>query len=183
MMYRFLTIFVLVLGISLGNAWGQPRSARGRFFRPPAARSVKSAGQLMVSIVPVIGGPSFAGVPNGLSSLSIGAVSSGTGARTAGVAVVRLQHSMVVRASFGLKVENAGAQQGTATLSAFLFQPNARYNIFLDGVELSVTPRLIEGKAVYGTPSPHRLEIEIPNSLPENQGHIVSNVGFIAVPN
>jgi hypothetical protein len=90
---------------------------------------------------------------------------------------------MVVRALFGLKVESAGAQQGTATLSAFLFQLDPHCDIFLDGIQLGIAPRLIERRAAYGAANPHRLEIEVPNSVTESQGQISSNLGFLAVPN
>jgi hypothetical protein len=182
-MNRIVTTLVLVLGISWTNAWSQRRPAGGRGSHPVVVRSAKSEGSLAVSIVPVAGGPSFTAVPSGLSSMQLGAVSSGTGARNAGVAVERRQHSMVVRALFGLKVENPGAQQGTATLSAFLFRVDPRCDIFLDGLKLGTSPRLIEGRAAYGVSSPHRLEVEIPSSVPESQSQIVDNVGFLAVPN
>ena len=119
---RIVTLLVLVLGICWVNAWSQQKPAGGRGSRPAVVRSTTSGRSLVVSIVPVTGGPSFATAPNGFSSMQLGAVSSGMGARNAGVAVERRQHSMVVRALFGLKVENPGAQQGTATLSAFLFR-------------------------------------------------------------
>ena len=180
---RIVATLMLVLGVCWVNAWSQPRTVGGRGSRTAVVRSTKSEGSLVVSIVSVAGGPSFAAAPGGVSSMQLGAVSSGTGARNAGVVVERRQHSMVVRALFGLKLENAGAQQGTATLSAFLFHLDPRCDIFLDGLKLGVSPRLIEGRAAYGVASPHRLEIEIPSSVPESQSQIVDNVGFLAVPN
>lgn len=180
---RIVTLLVLVLGVCWVNAWSQQKPAGGRGSRPAVVRSTTSGSSLVVSIVPVTGGPSFAAAPSGLSSMHLGAVSSGMGARNAGVAVERRQHSMVVRALFGLKVESPGAQQGTATLSAFLYHIDPRCDIFLDGQKLGTSPRLIEGRAPYGVASPHRLEVEIPSSVPEGQSHLVDNVGFLAVPN
>ena len=179
---RIVTTLVLVMGVCWVNAWSQRKPVGGRGSHPAVVRSTKSEGSLAVSVVAVAGGPSFAAAPGGLSSMQLGAVSSGTGARNAVITVERRQHSMVVRALFGLKVENPGAQQGTATLSAFLFRLDPRCDIFLDGLKLGTSPRLIEGRASYGVTSPHRLEIEIPSSVPESQSHIMDNVGFLAVP-
>ena len=72
---------------------------------------------------------------------------------------------------------------GSARLSAFLFHLDPRCQVSIDGVKLGTLSRVIATGVRYGAITAHRLEIEIPSSVPEVQGNIANNIGFVAVSN
>ncbi len=88
---------------------------------------------------------------------------------------------MVVRTVFGIRLESSVVSQGSASLSAVLYNSDPRCQVFLDGIKLEATPRLIQHGVRYWAVNQHRLEIEVPNTITESQGNIARNIGFMAV--
>ncbi len=175
---------VLVLALSVTHVSSQPRPP----LKPGQGALVKKTsavtqGSIAVNLVALPSGPPIAGSSTGQGSLALGKVSSVAGSRAAGVIVNRHQDSVTVSTSFGVRLDNNGGGLGSARLSAFLFHPDPCCEILLDGVKLSGSPRVIQTSVRYGAITSHRLEIEIPSSVPETQANIANNIGFMAIPN
>lgn len=177
---RYVTVLVLALCAGYA-AQGQRRPVVTRS-SPAAVRHLTGTeGSISISLVSLSGGPLVSGGTTGPGMLQLGRVSSGGGASSAGVLVDRHPHSMVVRTIFGVRLENHGVSDGSASLSAFLFNPDPRCTVFLDGIKLEATPRLIQRGVRYWAVTQHRLEVEVPNTVTESQGNIARNIGFMAV--
>lgn len=179
-----LTRYLLGLLLALGgiSAWGQPRPV-GKPRVAIKASAPVSQGSISVTFVPVTGGPTMSSFPQGQGTLQLGEVSAGTGARTGGVTVERRPGSMVVHSSFGVRLNNPGVPSGSASLSAFLYHPDARCDISMDGIPLTTATRLIQGSIHFGEVTSHRLEIAVPRSVSQDQGAIANTIGFLAVQN
>lgn len=175
---RFLTVLLLAWGVT--DASGQRRPAV-KLSPPVVKQSPSINSSIAISLVALGNGPSVPGGATGQGTMQLGKVSSGGGARIPGVVVGRRPHSMVVRTVFGVRLDY-GVSTGSAKLSAFLLQPDSRYQIFVDGVKLGASAQLIQAGVRYGAVTQHRLEIEVPKSLPENEARIADNIGFLAVP-
>jgi hypothetical protein len=176
-------VIVLVLALWAVTAAEGQRKPRILVLSSPGAvrHSAGTDSAISISLVPLSGGALVPGSATGQSTLQLGRVSSGGGSSTAGVVVDRHPHSMVVRTIFGIQLNNHGGAQGSASLSAFLLNSDPRCQVYLDGIKLESTPRLIQRGIRYMAVSQHRLEIEVPNTVTESQGNIARNIGFLAV--
>ena len=173
-----------MLASSVGYVSSQPRPPKPAQIAPVNKKSsTVTQGSISVNLVALPSGPQIAGSSTGHGSLALGKVSSAAGSRAAGVIVDRLQDSVIVSTSFGVRLDDNGGGVGSARLSAFLFHPDPCCEILLDGVKLSGSPRVIQSSVRYGAITPHRLEVEIPSSVPETQANIANNIGFLAIPN
>ncbi|MEA2491804.1 MAG: hypothetical protein QOH21_3596 [Acidobacteriota bacterium] len=73
---------------------------------------------------------------------------------------------------FGIRIDRrSGDTRGTATLRASLDIFDPRCTVRIDGVALGPAPRIIELHAAVGSVTMHRLEIEVPNTVPEGAFH------------
>jgi hypothetical protein len=174
-------LIVLALALSVAHASSQPRPLS----RPGAAAKKSSIpqGSIAVNLVALPGSSALSASSTGQGTMSLGKVPSGVGTPTKGVAIDRRANSTVVRTSFGIRLDDAGVAAGSATLSAFLFHPDPRCDISVDGVKLGATAHVIQASVGYGVITPHRLEIEIPSSVPESQGDLANSIVFLAIPN
>ncbi len=178
---RCLIALLLILGST--TARSQERRAAKPRMASRMSQITTAEGTISVSFVQLSDGANVSATSAGQGSLRMGRVSAATGSRTPGVTVERRQNSIVARTYVGLKLDSPGTPQGSASLSAFLFFPEARCDIFLNGVRLGTASRLIQGSVRYGEVGRHRVEIEIPMSLPDTQGDISNTIGFLAVAN
>ena len=70
--------------------------------------------------------------------------------------------------TFGMRIDRkSGDTRGTATLRASLEISDPRCKVRIDGIELGTAPRIIELHAALGTVTTHRIEIEVPITVPE----------------
>ena len=178
---RIFTVLLLAFGVV--HASSQPRPLKPAHIAPVTKTSTVTQGSIAVTLVALPNGSSMAGSSTGHGSLTLGKVSSGAVTHVPGVRVDRRQNSMIVSTSFGVRLDDSGGGAGSARLSAFLFHPDSRYQISIDGVKLNGSARVIQTSLRYGAITPHRLEIEIPSSVPETEGNLANNIGFLAIPN
>ena len=65
---------------------------------------------------------------------------------------------------------------GTATLTAFLENADARCTVRIDGIVLTKAPRTIQRHAPIGVPVAHRIEIEVPRTA--GDGPLLMSIGW-----
>jgi hypothetical protein len=74
--------------------------------------------------------------------------------------------------TFGLRIDRrSGDARGTAIVRASLESSDPRCKIRVDGIELGPAPRLIDANAPIGTVTTHRIELEVPVTVPEGAFH------------
>jgi hypothetical protein len=114
--------------------------------------------------------------------LDLGAVSA-AGARNANVYVARRLDGFVVQTKFGLIIQDQAHRLPSATVLASLAYADGVYTFWVDGVKLTTTPQIIQGLAKVGPVQAHRLEIQVPGSVTENNSQINAAIIFQIVPN
>ena len=67
--------------------------------------------------------------------------------------------------------EAAPETRGNVTLRAFLETADPRCTIRVDGVPLTVAPRVVRRNAPVGIPFAHRIEVEVPVTAPDGPLH------------
>jgi hypothetical protein len=85
--------------------------------------------------------------------------------------------SIITKRTFGIRIGRPSREaQGNAMLQAFLETADPRCIVRLDGIVLGTQPRVIDRFAPIGIVTTHRLEIEVPASVPE--GALLTNIGW-----
>ncbi|MFP5247385.1 MAG: hypothetical protein ACLGH0_11880 [Thermoanaerobaculia bacterium] len=112
------------------------------------------------------------------SALSIAFVDAPAGVLDAGaVRWTPRKGTAVTMRTFAIRIGQPSREaRGTATLRAFLETADPRSTIRIDGIALSTTPKVIRRHAPIGIPTTHKLEIEVPASVPE--GTIAASIGW-----
>ena len=175
---------LLVLGSSLiTDGWAQ-RKVPSKRTSAPLNLQTQAAGSVSVELIAAPDGPSLSGSPSGQQALDIGPVSYGAGARGGSVQVDRRggQH-FVVRAKFGLRIQDKSLRFSSATLLASIAYPDPVFNLWVDGVKMATTPQIIQPQARLGSVVAHRLEIEVPVSATEKNAQLRNAILFQVVPN
>jgi len=116
----------------------------------------------------------------GQGTLDLGRVSYLAGSSEEGVQVTRRKQTFTVSTRFGLQV-GAPNTQGTAKLMSFLAQANPAIRVAIDGVELSTAPQVIQMAVRFGVATEHRLEIEIPVSMPDAAAQVANAISFVVI--
>jgi len=81
------------------------------------------------------------------------------------------------RRTFGIRIGHPSREaRGHATLHAFLETGDPRCIVRLDGIVLGTQPRVIDRFTPIGITTTHRLEIEVPASVPE--GAFLTTIGW-----
>ncbi|HET7434054.1 MAG TPA: hypothetical protein VFN10_04990 [Thermoanaerobaculia bacterium] len=143
----------LILSLVLNAALAGPVLAGGR--RPAAAASATRVNPIAIVFTSVEGNGSDAYTDAG--SISQARAVHGHG-RNARAFTTKL---------FGIRLERAGAPQGTARLLVSLESSDDRCTIRIDGVVITTTPRVIDAQMTIGKTTQHTLEIEVPADMPE----------------
>ena len=112
-----------------------------------------------------LGGVSYAGIP-----------------ATPNVAIERSSGSFVVSTEFGLMIRDPRQHSRTVSLLVFLDPVQSRVAIRIDGVTLQAAPQLLATHIPTSVVTRHRLEIEIPASLAEDEKSVVNGIEFSVVP-
>jgi hypothetical protein len=121
-------------------------------------------GGIDVAVVQISDGASVqAGA--GAAVAELGTVSGNLRPGTAGISIVRRDRSYVVVTFIGLRATSA-TRAGHVSFQAFLDSPLPGIVIRVDGVELSSAPVVFATGMPLGLVTRHRLEVEIPNSMP-----------------
>jgi hypothetical protein len=171
-----------LLGISVSVAWGQ---------RPPSHTVRATAIPSRAQPDPEITSITFLTAPNGsvvhsLGSnqgiLNLGRFSYFARADLNGEEIQRQKDSIIVSTTFGLCISRSnGNRGGKAALSAFLLSLNPLRTVWVDGVQLSMTPGVIGREVSYGAITEHELKIAVPISMPA--GQLLDSIGVIVTPN
>jgi hypothetical protein len=172
--------FLSGLGIGLAQAQ-RPKPA---IARAPPSTMVYARSEARVPLITFFtvanGAPvQSAGLDQG--TLNLGILSNTT--RTDEEVQIQPQKgSFVVATRVGLRVDLANSGRGgTATVSAYLLSPDPQRTVWLDGVQLSLTPGIIARHMSYGATTEHVLKIVVPASVPP--GQLLDLIGVIVTPN
>jgi hypothetical protein len=171
-----------LLGIGVCVAWGQ---------RPPT----RAAGAIAISshaqAHPETSTITFLTAANGApvhslgpdqGVLSLGSISYFLPPDVNGVEIQRQTSSFVVSSRFDLRVDfSHGHRIDTATVSACLLSPAAAGTVWLDDIQLSITPEIIGRQVPYGAITEHVLKIVVPTSMPP--GQLLDSISVIVTPN
>jgi hypothetical protein len=125
----------------------------------------------------VVGGSSGTGL------LDLGPLSYDGVARRPNVTIKSFEGHFVAATTFGLDVTGVSRTGRTVSVNAYLTTPGSRCVIRVDGVALGQLARRIGDRIPVGAVSWHRLEIDIPTNITENDGLLISAVQFDVVPN
>lgn len=116
----------------------------------------------------------------GQGTLDLGRVSYLAGSSEEGVQVTRGRQTFTVSTRFGLQV-GAPSMQGTAKLVGVLSQARPGIRVVVDGIELSTAPQVIQMAVRFGVVREHRLEIEIPVSMPDAAAQVANAISFVVI--
>lgn len=90
--------------------------------------------------------------------------------------------SSIVRKVVSMRLGEPSLEpRGTATVRAFLEVPGGRCAIRVNGVLLSGAPQIVLRHAPIGSAFPQRIEIEVPNTMPEGPLH--TSIGWEVTTN
>lgn len=133
----------------------------------------------------------FLTVPNGApvrsagldqGAVSLGVLSNVTRRDANGIQIQSQQDSFVVATRVGLRIDlSSSSNTGTVTVSAYLLSADPLRMVWLDGVQLSTAPGIIDGHVVYGVITEHMLKILVPASRPP--GQLMDSIGVLVTPN
>lgn len=146
-----------------------------------AIREKTSDAALCVNFVPIPKGAPVRSIA-GQGTLDLGRVSYLSGSTQEGVTVTRGKRTFMVSTRFGLQVGSPG-NDGTAKLLGVLSGINPAIRVAIDGVNLSPAPEIISMALKFGAVTEHRLEIEIPVSLPEAAAQVLDAISFQVIAN
>lgn len=161
------------------NGWAQKGGTALHTSKAVVNLQSQAAGGLSLSFVSLPDGVSVAGQ----RVLDLGRVSYAGRSRTANVQTQAMTDRLVVSTRLGLIVQDSSLHFASASLMASLAYPDSTHVFSLDGVRLTLTPQIVLGQMPVNKPSAHRLEIEVPTSLPEKDAAVHNSIIFQVVPN
>ena len=172
--------FLSGLGVGLAQAQ-RPKPAIAR--APPTMVYARTEARVpLITFFTVTNGAPVqtSGLDQG--TLSLGMLSNCARTGDKEVQIQPQKDSFVAATRVGLRVDLANSVRGgTATVSAYLLSPDPQRTVWLDGVQLSVTPGIIARHMSYGATTEHVLKIVVPASAPP--GQLLDLVGVIVTPN
>lgn len=161
------------------NGWAQKGSTASHTSKPVVNMKAQGAGGLSVSFVGLSDGAGMAGQ----HALDLGSVSYASRSRTANVQLQALADRLVVSTRLGIAVQDPTGHFSRATLLASLAYPDSTHILWLDGIRLATTPQVVQAQVPVNKTSAHRLQIEVPTSLPEKDAAVHNSIIFQVVPN
>ena len=169
-----LTVVTALAAVASGQAAQPGESAAGKVIRN---KSTDAA--LWLTFVPFPKGAPVRSIA-GQGTLDLGRVSYLTGSSEEGVQIKRGKQTFTVSTRFGLQIGAPNAQ-GAAKLLGVLSQANPAIRVAIDGIDLSVAPQVIQMAVRFGVVTEHRLEIEIPVSMPEAAAQVANSISFVVI--
>jgi hypothetical protein len=171
----------LLWGIGMGLAQAQgakPTSPRQLAVLHERRRPVTAS----ITFLKVADGAPLKEAGSDRGILNLGSVSNAVRSDQNGAQIRPQKDSFAVSTRLGLRIDlsNAG-HAGTATVSACLLSTEPLRAVWLDGVQLSVTPGVIAGPVSYGVITEHVLKIVVPTLVPPVQ--MVDLIGVFVTPN
>ena len=175
---------VLVIGSSLvTDGWAQ-RASAGKHTSPTVlVMRSQTTGSLSVKFTNAPDGAHMAGGATGQGTLNLGNASYASGAFASNVSIRKARDRFTVATNFGLTIDANSSSTATATVMAGLAAPERNFVLRLDGVTLGTTPQVVQGQIKLGTPTEHRLEIEVPSTLTEKDSQLHNAILFQVIAN
>lgn len=174
-------ILILTAEATLGASAAEAQKLIVRRVPRSVPMQSTSNGQLSVTVVSLAANAPLMGTA-GSTVMDIGTVSY-AGSRNSNVSIERKKNSFVVTTAFGLAVTDATHQAHFATVSAFVSGQNPRLTYRIDGRRLESAPTVVVPQVAVGSTTRHRLEVEIPNSLTEQDANLQIALQFEVMPN
>lgn len=168
------TVVTALVAVASGQTAQPSEPATGKVIRN---KSTDAA--LSLTFVPFPKGAPVRSIA-GQGTLDLGRVSYLTGSTEEGVQVKRGKQTFTVSTRFGLQVGTPNAQ-GTAKLLGVLSQANPAIRVAIDGIDLSIAPQVIQMAVRFGVVTEHRLEIEIPVSMPDAAAQVANSISFVVI--
>lgn len=172
--WLLLAVFAGLLPAAAQNA--QPAESTRK-----AVRNKASDASLWLNFVPVPKGAPVRSIA-GQGTLDLGRISYLSGSMQDGVTVTRGTRTFSVRTRFGLQVGTPG-NAGTVKLLGLLTEMHPGVRVTLDGINLSPAPEVIDMAMKFGAVTEHRLEVEIPISMPEAAAEVINAIAFQVIAN
>lgn len=142
----------------------------------------EAVGTLSVSLTSAPDGVPLSGASS-QRTLNLGAVSYTMASAGPNLRVIRHANGFAVATRFGLTLQDPSAHVASATVMASIAVPETHFSLRLDGIPLATTPQIIHSQEKVGVTSPHLLEIEVPNSVTENDSHLQNAVLIQVIAN
>lgn len=161
------------------------QAARTAHPEPAQARAmtVHTSGNLSVNFFSLSDSPQIDGA-QGVGMVNLGSVSYAAGSSVPGVKVSRAHNGFFVETAVGLRIGNVGVSGGaTAILKAWLDSPSGPYRIYLDGVELTTQPAMVDSQTELGVVTRHELRIQVPSTASEKDSSLQTQISVQVVRN
>jgi hypothetical protein len=176
---------VFLAGLALlGTVPAQCASRAARLGQARAAKlAMESNGMLSVNFFSLADSPQIVGA-EGVGTVNLGKVSYAAGSDMPGVKVQRLQRGFFVQTSVGMRIGNAASTAGeTVSMKAWLQSPADPYRIYLDGVELTTQPVIVNARVLTGIVTRHELKIHVPSNTSDKESSLQSEISLQVVRN
>lgn len=164
--------------------WPAVATAQSTNPTPPARIAIREKSPdapLWVTFVSVPKGAPVRSIA-GQGTLELGRITYLSGSTQDGVTVTQGKRTFTISTRFGLRV-GVAENPGSAKLFGFLTQVNPAIRVAIDGVDLSPAPQVIEVAMKFGMVSEHRLDIEVPISMPEAAAQVLNAIAFQVIAN
>jgi hypothetical protein len=152
----------------------------------PARRAkltVEMDGLLSVNFFSMADSPQIVGA-QGVGTVNLGKVSYAAGSDTPGVTVQRVQRGFYVQTAVGMRVGDAASEGGeTVSMKAWLQSQPAPYQIYLDGVQLTTQPVMVDTRVLTGVVTRHELRIHVPADTSEKESSLQTEISLQVVRN
>lgn len=148
-----------------------------------AGLTVETGDMLSVNFFTLPDSPQVFGT-QGVGMIDLGKVSYASGSDERGVKVQRASRGFYVETTVGLRIGNLVSLSGeTVSMKAWLQAPATPYQIYLDGVELTAQPKMVDGSILTGVVSRHELRIHVPPDTTENESSLQTQIAVQVVRN
>lgn len=135
-----------------------------------------------ITFLTVANGAAVRSVGLDQGALNLGLLSNATRQDVDGAQIQSQKDSFAVVTRFGLRIDlSNSSNRGTVTVSAYLLSSSPLQTVWVDGVQLSLTPGIIDARVAYGTITEHVLKIAVPASVPP--GQLMDSIAVLVTPN
>ena len=170
--------------LAVGIGFAQAQRLKPASVRAPATtlRERSDPRSPSITFLTVANGASVRSAGLDQGAVSLGVLSNATRRDANGIQIQSQQDSFVVATRVGLRIDlSSSSNTGTVTVSAYLLSPDPLRTVWLDGVQLSTAPGIIDGHVVYGVITEHMLKIVVSASRPP--GQLMDSIGVLVTPN
>ena len=142
----------------------------------------QTGGSLTVNFLTLPDSPTIQGA-DGIGVLDLGKVSWGGPPAVHGVTIQHQSRSFLVETALGMEIGDSTDQGGTALLKAWLEAPVDPYQVYLDGIPLTLRPVCVDAQAQVGVVTRHQLRISVPVNTSEKEAALQTQIALQVVQN